>query len=636
LPQIFIQGIGDSFSQFDNHAIAFYGQDSWRIRPNLALNFGLRWEGEATPLLRPFNALTARAEDTLGVIEGIPRDWNNFQPRIGFAWDPWSNGKTVLRGAYGIFFDHPLLALAFNSDTADGAQSVQLAIAPGAACGTPVNLDPRCLTASSIFQGVLNAPGSFGYLPGEQRFNPYTPDSVFTNQNYCPQTNPNAICAGGVPLFSLPFTIPTAGDFVFGYAQQWNFTIEREIAEDFSFSVGYLGVKGSHLNRPRDVNQTNSTLLLSNFVNGTAAGLAPTSPFTVAIPLGFGCVATSGTTSVLVTVPGVFGTGFAASNNCTVGAVGPVATAAAFNFFRPSGPNFALTGGLLGLLPMALQPLLFDANVLAVAQANNYPTGPGFFVPFADVTQQESTGASIYHGLLVNLRKRFSRHYMFLASYTWSHAIDNSTDLQTLLAPQDGRNPQEERSNSAFDQRHRFVFSAVFESPFNRADENIWKKIFADFLIAPVFDASSGRPFTVLTAVDTNLDFRSTTDRPSVVPAGTPGSVPSSFIDGVAFVPASICPTAIPVLGCRGNAGRNAFRRPSIWNLDMRVSRRFHFSERWKLEAIVDMFNIFNRFNVGDVNPFCDPLAGSTSCIAGRPTSSLATRQFQFGAKLSW
>ena len=74
-----------------------------------------------------------------------------------------------------------------------------------------------------------------------------------------------------------------------------------------------------------------------------------------------------------------------------------------------------------------------------------------------------SNGSSVYNGLTANLRKRFSKHYEFLASYTWSHAIDDSTDLQSTLTPQDSYYPAVDRSTSTFDQRHRFVFSGVYQ-----------------------------------------------------------------------------------------------------------------------------------------------------------------------------
>ncbi|MFQ5776942.1 MAG: TonB-dependent receptor domain-containing protein [Terriglobia bacterium] len=616
VPQSFIQGIGDSFSSFNNTAIAFYGQDTWRVRPNLTLNYGVRWEGEATPRLPAFNALTAQAEDALGVMEGIPRDWNNVQPRIGLAWDPWNDGKTVVRAAYGVFFDHPLLALAFNSDTADGAQSTQQILFGGTPCATSILLNPACLNAASIFQGILNAPASFGFQPGQQRFDPFTANSIFINQNFCPQPSPDPTrqCAG-FPLPILPFTLPVAQDFVYAYAQQWNLTVEREIAHDLSFSIGYQGVKGSHLNRPRNINAPSTSLLVANANNAIAAGLfAPGfDPRGVQVP---------------VADPGICGLLFIPAVFCLTNTGVPIATPAAFNFFRPSGPNFAFTGGLG--IP--------DAAILAAAQAGGFSLGPGFFVPFSDVNQQESTGSSIYHGLTVNLRKRYGHHYQFLASYTWSHAIDNSTDLQTLLNPQDNQNPQLERGDSTFDQRHRFILNAILDSPYTWQDEGFWHKFFADFTVAPVFEAASGRPFTALTGVDANLDFGPNTDRPTVVPVGTPGSVTSPFLDDVAFLPGTVCPTtstaATLFFGCTGTLGRNTFNRPEIWNLDLRVARRFFLGERWKVEFITDIFNVLNRFNIADVNPLCDPIAGR--CIAGQPTAALDARQFQFGLKLSW
>jgi len=81
--------------------------------------------------------VNAAAEKALGVVEGIPRDYNNVAPRFGLAFDPTGSGKTVIRAGFGLFYDHPLLATAFDSVTADGGRSVQLLSAGGraSACG---------------------------------------------------------------------------------------------------------------------------------------------------------------------------------------------------------------------------------------------------------------------------------------------------------------------------------------------------------------------------------------------------------------------------------------------------------------------------------------------------------------------
>src|SRR6266849_5459888 len=126
IPQSYIQGIGSSNSPFDNIPMGFFIQDNWRMNRHLTVNYGVRYDVEISPLFAPGTALTAAAEQALGVVEGIPRDYNNFAPRIGLAWDPAGNGKTVIRAGYGIFFDHPLLATAFDAVTADGGRSVQL------------------------------------------------------------------------------------------------------------------------------------------------------------------------------------------------------------------------------------------------------------------------------------------------------------------------------------------------------------------------------------------------------------------------------------------------------------------------------------------------------------------------------
>src|SRR5207253_1019653 len=144
LPTNYIQGFGDPVSRIGNKPIAFFAQDSWKVRPNLTLNYGVRYDVELTDTIAPVAftdpltgiALTAgdllAAQDSLRVQQGFPRDKNNFAPRVGFAWDVHGTGKTVIRGAYGLFYDHPLLAVAFNSDIADGAQQQQFTtVLPG-------------------------------------------------------------------------------------------------------------------------------------------------------------------------------------------------------------------------------------------------------------------------------------------------------------------------------------------------------------------------------------------------------------------------------------------------------------------------------------------------------------------------
>src|SRR5438477_1164174 len=639
IPTTYIQGIGNSNQPFDNLPFGFFAQDSWRVNRKLTLNYGVRYDVEITPLFAAATSVNAAAEKALGVVEGIPRDYNNFAPRFGLAWDPRGDGRTVIRVGYGLFYDHPLLAVAFDSVTADGGRSVQL-LSPGgtpSACGLlPAPAPATCgggldsptnLNGSSIFQGVLNAssvapifaPLTLGYLPDQQRFDPLASNSLFANQNYL---------AAGFPLPILPFTLPVAANFKFGYAQQGNLTIERDLAASWKLSIGYQYTRGIHLNRPVDVNSTNPVLLANNLLNADAAGLGFTNPVTVVAPSSDRAPSAS-TCGVHVLAPQVLGVlvgcPLAALNGRFVG------TPAFFNFFRPSGPNpsFAAAAGGYG-------------TQVALAQLAGYPAGFGVPVPFNSVDTQLSDASSWYHALTVNLQKRFSKGFELLSSYTWSHSIDDGTDLQSPLEPQDSRFPFLERANSVNDQRHRWVTSAVFQSAATNSGGGLWKHFTGGFTIAPIIEVSSGRPFNVITAQDTRLDLGASQARPSIVSSG---GTTSPFISGVQFGVADEClandgsafsvPGISPPAGCNGNLGRNRFVGPGFFQFDLRLSKDIPFGERFKLQLIADSFNLFNRTNVAAVNQVCDPSAGST-CLAGQPTAAYDARQFQFALKLFW
>jgi len=643
IPTTYIQGIGNSNQPFDNLPFGFFAQDSWRVNRKLTLNYGVRYDVEITPLFAPATAVNGAAEKALGVVEGIPRDYNNVAPRFGLAWDPAGNGKTVIRMGYGLFYDHPLLAIAFNSVTADGGRSVQLLSAGGtaSACGLvtpdcagsggPGSDTPGNLNGSSIFQGALNtasadvafAPLSLAYIPNQQRFNPTAANSLFANQNYL---------TAGFPLPILPFTLPVAANFKYGYAQQGNLTIERQLAGSWTISVGYQYTRGIHLNRPVDLNSTDPQLLDQNALNAVASGLSVSNPVTVVVPSGApGACVNTGAGSIALIAPGALGSGFAAPNCNALAAVGFVGTPAFFNFFRPSGPNPSFAAAAGGY-----------ANEVALAHLAGYPVGFGVPVPFNSVDAQLSDASSWYHALTVNVQKRVSRGFELLSSYTWSHSIDNGTDLQSTLEPQDSRFPFLEKSNSVNDQRHRWVTSAVFQTAAGRGGDNAWKHFLGGFTVAPIIELSSGRPFNVITGTDTRLDLGASQARPSVVSSG---GTTSPFIPGVHFTQADVClandgsdfvvPFFTPPAGCNGSLGRNAFVGPGFFQVDLRLSKQIPFGERLKLDLIADGFNLFNRTNVAAVNQLCDPTAGAT-CFAGQPTAAYDARQFQFALKLRW
>src|SRR5207237_6510873 len=149
---------------------------------------------------------------------------------------------------------------------------------------------------------------------------------------------------------------------------------------------------------------------------------------------------------------------------------------------------------------------------------------------------------------------------------TWSHSIDDSSDLQTLLKPQDNRNFRAERANSLFDQRHRFVFSGILASPAEWRHADGLHKILSDFTVAPIVEISSGRPFNILTGSDSNGDLQSSNDRPSVNASG------SLFVPTTAFT--------------SGSLGRDLGMTHRCASADVRLSRAIRLGERMRLDVV--------------------------------------------------
>ncbi|MGD0567721.1 MAG: TonB-dependent receptor [Candidatus Sulfotelmatobacter sp.] len=617
-PNELVQGYGSPTDSFSNKPLGAFWQDSWRVSPRLTLNYGVRYDVEFPPQLSPLNALAKAAYNQLGLQKGINTDTNNIQPRMGVAWDPKGDGKTVVRASYGIFYDHPLLGLYFLGDASDASESGQLVFGPGSPCSTSAAAGPGSLNAINTFQGILSTSACLGssvpgYIAAQQRFNPqpFSPSQasdpqypgLFVNQNYL---NP----ASFFPLAFQPFGYPQAKNFVYAYSQQANFSVERDLGGGFSLNLAYNFNGGRHLNRPINANTTRGDLAMNNYM---VALTDPTSFATVGGPLGVGDGAAP----------------------CGTNPSGqPWVSAALTNFFRPSAVNPALALAYLSNPLSAPCVTTVLPAVLAedgLTNTCNYSTLAGC-IPFSDMDANYSNGSSVYHGFSANLRKRFNRHYEFLASYTWSHAIDDSTDLEAPLAPQDSYYPSRERSNSLFDQRHRFVFSGVYQSG-KLGGSGFARKFFSDWTLAPVIEFSSGRPFNIITGNSDNFQFSPDTGRPNTfaTPACTALGYP---VYNSKYSPTGILQEPCPanytgtIQSLDGNLGRNAGIQPwTVFN-DMRVAKRVRVGERFSMDLIADTFNIANRFNVSAVNQLMSN--------AGQATAAYDPRQFQFALKFNW
>ena len=232
------------------------------------------------------------------------------------------------------------------------------------------------------------------------------------------------------------------------------------------------------------------------------------------------------------------------------------------------------------------------------------------FVPF---------GQSWYRGLVVALSRRYSRRHQFLLSYTLSKAEDTSTDYPANFIAQNsgrGRNPadreglplgfdtESDRGPATHDQRHRFVFSGLYQLPL-------------DVQVSGIVTAASGRPFTPLAGGDLNGD-------------GNGGQIPT---DRARRDPASEATSV----------GRNSETTAAQMNVDLRVSRRFRLRGGTAVEVLLDAFNLFNRTNfVEDTNQSSFVVFGTGAFPAnplpayGRYTLTLPPRQLQLALRLGF
>jgi hypothetical protein len=215
------QGYRDRFS-------SLFFEDDWKARRNLTLNLGLRWEYTAplTELNNHLNTFRAGQQSTIfptapvGLVypgdQGVPKstyqhDWNNFGPRVGFAWDTFSNGKLSVRGGYGVFFDAPISEL-----------TLQFLTAP------PFGIQPSTLYDTDITHPYSSS--TVNPIPNPFPFTPPKPGAAFNFANIAPI---------GLTVMDPKFATP--------YSQQWNLQTQYQISPSWLASVTYVGTNGVKL-----------------------------------------------------------------------------------------------------------------------------------------------------------------------------------------------------------------------------------------------------------------------------------------------------------------------------------------------------------------------------------------------------
>ncbi|HKW32714.1 MAG TPA: carboxypeptidase regulatory-like domain-containing protein [Candidatus Acidoferrum sp.] len=278
----------------------------------------------------------------------------------------------------------------------------------------------------------------------------------------------------------------------------------------------------------------------------------------------------------------------------------------------------APTQATLDALPNTLASISARPNILPAYAANNFTNNLVQFTP---------NGWSNYNGLALQGSRQFSNGLQFLAAYTWSHTIDNSTadffsTVITPRRPQDFQNINGDKSSSALDHRHRFSIAAYYDMPYFKNGNWIRKNLMGNWLFAPIYTFQIGEPADVQSGVDANLNGDSAGDRSIFNPQGVPGTgsgvtalCNSSLPAGTACAssPANIVaylansPNAQYITvgkGAIATSGRNTLQTRPIDNLDLTAGKRFSLTERTRLEFQAQFLNVLNhpQFTPGLLN----------------------------------
>jgi hypothetical protein len=235
---------------------------------------------------------------------------------------------------------------------------------------------------------------------------------------------------------------------------------------------------------------------------------------------------------------------------------------------------------------------------------------------FNNISMAESVGISNYNALNVTLSKRFSRGYEFLATYTWSHSLDDAPEQNVLdvptgtsgtnLQPSDPTNRSRDYGNSLSDRRHVFTSSAV---------------------INPTFTMNS-RVLSYL-ANHNQLGFSFIARSGDVLNEGS-----NLVLNGDSTIPGAL---QRPLF-----VGRNTFRGPRVFQMDARYSRIFPIGERWRPEFFAEAWNLFNHSNFSGSGSALNTNAtvDSTGAITAQPSfarlNALDPRLLQLGLKISF
>ena len=571
-------------------------QDTWRVRPNLTLNYGLRWDYNGVPYEVNGQLSTLVNQDPSGpapangfefqlVGKNSPNpdlslwesDRNNFAPRFGFAYSPnFSNGflskltggpsKTSIRGGYGIFYDRVFTNL-FSNSTAN----------------PPFQRDFQFLFdflgASGFTGGIADEGGNVTRVPTQ-----VTSPFARNGDELAPV------------IFALPGNNQFQSKFSTPYTQSWNFGIQRELGNLFLFEADYVGSHG--LNQLRNISGAMPSVGRRNAICATNPGLS-------------GC-----------------GRLFDANGNSVGGSVAP----------QQISPTSSRNNFLNGVLNTAFNPIFLN---LALGSSNFN----SMQLRLTKTLTNKTWGTGQIQGI-------------YAWSHSIDDSADGLVPgggpggASERGLPRDssgfaGGFTAPERGNSGFDVRHRFVLNFIYDLPIHFEGKNM-DRFLGGWTMSGIVQSQTGTPFSIFGGLDSagtglgqRADFAPAGGGLASLPAMTndprtyTGPDRSLFRNPCPANRTNTSPTACsaavgPAVGRQGSVGRNQFYGPGFNKVDFSVIKRFPINENMKFTVRADFFNIFNTVNFGlpgnDIN----------SALFGQSTTAGLPRIIQFAGRFDF
>ncbi|MGI8640808.1 MAG: carboxypeptidase regulatory-like domain-containing protein [Pyrinomonadaceae bacterium] len=570
----------------------FYAQDTWKFRPNLTFDLGLRWEfklapkSDGRPILAPDQPFTVGAAptNTLRFVERklFNSDLNNFSPSVGFAWDPFKSGKTSIRANYRLAYDR-FPSFLFSSSIFQS-------------------------TPGNTFQGVNQAFNSGGNLlrNGLPNLAPTsTPDLL---------RQPVAFGTGGITVIDPDLKYPEI--------HQYALSFQREVFKDTVVEVSYIGKHGTNLFGGYDSNQAN--LLATDprcggqtFLDAFRLAQDPANTSVCLAGLLTGGANTAANTTAFRSQF----SGQLAQNS--------VAAAAA----SISGRSGSAGSTSPSLVANGFSPFFFQ----------KFPQYSG------SLNVLDSNDLSRYNGLEFILKRRFNRGLGFQVGYTFSKSNDTRSfdptfstvsrgNLQSASStPFDINNRRLNYAPSDFDRRHVLQATYVYELPFGRgrmfATEipKALDYVIGGWQIAGNLLWSSGRPFTVYSGANTFSNVVQSTAECSGCNRHL-GKLVQEIGTNYFFSADQRALFSLPAVGSNGNTGRNFFIGPRFFTTDVSLTKKFKVTERFNFDLRLDAKNATNNPSFGN------PVATFTSTTFGRIRDGVtsSSRRMQVSLKLNF